>query len=107
MAMYVLLMTLTPAGRAEAAADPARVAAAEHRVNMPDVDLMGLYGVLGPYDFVGIVEAEDNERAARFSLALGVEAGVHVVTMPAIPIARLEGSGELPAMSVELDVPGA
>ena len=107
MAMYVLLMTLTPEGRAEAAGDPARVAAAEHKVNMANVDLMGLYGVLGPYDFVGIVEAEDNETVARFSLALGVEAGVYVVSMPAIPIARLAGSGELPSVSVELDVPGA
>lgn len=107
MALYVLLMTLTPEGRIEAAADPGRVSAAERKVDMPDVDLMGLYGVLGPYDFVGIVEAADNETMARFSLALGVEAGVHVVTMPAIPSARLEGPGELPSVSVELDLPGA
>ena len=107
MAMYVLLMTLTPEGRERAAGDPHRVAEAENRVHVAGVDLLGLYGVLGEYDFVGIVEADDNETVARFSLELGVEAGVHVQTMPAIPITRLEASEELPQISVELDVPGA
>lgn len=107
MAMYILLLTLTPDGRERAAGDLHTIAEAERRVNMPAVDLLGLYGVLGEYDFVGILEADDNEAAARFSLELGVEAGVHVETMPAIPITRLQASGEPPAVAVELDVPGA
>jgi hypothetical protein len=38
---------------------------------------------------------------------LGVAAGVHVETMPAIPITRLEASSGSPATAVELDLPGA
>lgn len=107
MATYVLLLTLTPDGRERAAGDPHSVAAAEDQVDVPGVELLGLYGVLGEYDFVGIVEADDNETVARFSLELGVAAGVHVETMPAIPISRLESSSEPPAVAVELDMPGA
>jgi uncharacterized protein with GYD domain len=51
---------------------------------------MGLYGVLGEYDFVTLIEAPDNEAAARFSLEFGVRVGVHVPTLPAIPIGRLD-----------------
>ena len=34
----------------------------------------------------------DNDDAARFSMELGVRAGVLVNTLPAIPIGRLEGA---------------
>ncbi len=36
------------------------------------------------------MEAESNERIARFSLELGVRADVHVTSMPAVPISVLE-----------------
>ena len=45
---------------------------------------------VGDIDFVGILEADDNATAARFTLELGVKAGVRTVTLPAIPIGRLE-----------------
>ena len=107
MATYVLLLTLTPDGRERAAGDPQSVADAEAQVSVPGVNMLGLYGVLGEYDFVAIVEADDNETVARFSLELGVAAGVHVETMPAIPITRLESSSRPPGVAVELDVPEA
>ena len=46
-------------------------------------------GVLGRFDFVSIVDAPDNEAAARFSLELGHRAGAHIETMPAVPIGVL------------------
>ena len=60
--------------------------------------MLGLYGVLGNYDFVAIIESSDNAGIARFSLSMGVAAGVHITTLPAIPIARFESldrDGEL------------
>jgi hypothetical protein len=51
---------------------------------------MGLYGVLGRYDFISMLEAEDNEAVARFSLEFGVRAGAHIETLPAVPISRFE-----------------
>ena len=90
MARYILLMTLTPEGRERMAADPERVLRAASEVRTADTHMLGLYGVLGNYDFVAIIESSDNAGIARFSLDLGVAAGVHITTLPAIPIARFE-----------------
>ena len=92
MPTYILLMTLTPEGRKMMMADSNSVFSAENKIDMPEVQMMGLYGVLGDYDFVSILEAPDNSAVARFSLELGVKAGVHIMSLPAIPISRLEGA---------------
>ena len=92
MPTYILLMTLTPEGREMMIEDSNSVFAAENKIDMPNVQMMGLYGVLGDYDFVSILEAPDNSSVARFSLELGVKAGVHIMSLPAIPISRLEGA---------------
>lgn len=91
MSTYVLLLTLTPEGQTMALADPKHLLRAEAEVKVPGVVALGIYAVLGAYDFVTIVEAESNELVARFSIELGVKAGVHIATLPAIPISRLEG----------------
>ncbi|MCH8940654.1 MAG: GYD domain-containing protein [Chloroflexi bacterium] len=90
MASYILLLTLAPEGREKMLRNPGSVHEAQDAIKVPGAYVLGQYGVLGDYDFVYIVEAPDNDAAARFSLELGVYAGVHVVTMPAIPLARLE-----------------
>ena len=90
MTRYILLMTLTPEGRERMVADPERVLRAESEVRTADTRMLGLYAVLGNYDFVAIVESSDNAGIARFSLGMGVAAGVHITTLPAIPIARFE-----------------
>ena len=92
MPTYILLMTLTPEGRQMMIEDSNSVLGAEDKINVPNVQMMGLYGVLGDYDFVSIIEAADNSAVARFSLELGVKAGVHIMSLPAIPISRLEGA---------------
>jgi len=46
------------------------------------------YAVQGPYDFISIVEALDNEAVARISIELGARGTVQIMTMPAIPIPR-------------------
>ncbi len=108
MPVYIMLMTLTPDGRAVAAADPQHLVRAEHEIGMAGIEVLGLYGVLGQYDFVGLVDAPDNERAAEFSLQLGMAAGVQIETLPAIPIGKLEGRGRLEATleASERDLPG-
>ncbi len=90
MSTYIQLLTLTPEGRAKTLEDPTSVLRAHDSIHMPGVQELGLYGVLGNYDFVNIVEADDNDVIARFSLELGVKAEAHVITLPAIPIGRLE-----------------
>ena len=72
--------------------DPEFVLRSQRQIRVPGVLVLRLYAVLGEYDFVNIVEAPDNDAVARFSLELGVTAGAHVTTMPAIPVSRLERS---------------
>ena len=103
MATYIQLMTLTPDGRANMLRDPDIVSRSQHSIRVPGVTVLGLYGVLGEFDFVNIVDAPDNDAVARFSLELGVAAGAHVTTLPAIPISRLERppEGERPDVGAE------
>ena len=91
MPTYILLLTLTAEGRESTLKDPERLLRAENDVAVPGVSCLGLYGVLGDYDCVTIVEAEDNEAAARFSLEFGVHACAHITTLPAV---RIGGLGE-------------
>ena len=111
MATYFLLLTMTPEGRAASLEDPERLLRIEGEIQAEGVETLGLYGVLGEYDFVSVVEASDNEAIANFSLELGVRAGAHITTMPAIPIGRFErheprgpGSG---STGIELELPEA
>lgn len=90
MATYVLLLTLNTEGRAQMLEDPDSLRQAENETVVDGVQCLGLYAVLGDYDFVSILEAPDNEAAARFSLELGVKAGAHITTLPAVPVGLLE-----------------
>ena len=94
MATYIQLLTFTPDGRAKALEDSESVLRAQEDIGDPDVRILGLYGVLGEFDLVAVVDAPDNEAVARFSIQLGVRAGVHITTLPAVPVARLEASRE-------------
>ena len=42
--------------------------------------------VLGPYDFVTILEAPDNETVSSISIEMGARGTVSMMTMPAIPL---------------------
>ena len=90
MAHYVQLMTLTPDGRERMAVDPHHMVDARSSITMEGVETLGLYAVLGQYDFVGLVQALDNDVAARYSLSLGARVGAHIVTLPAVPVIAFE-----------------
>lgn len=90
METYILLMTLTPEGRKQMLDSPESLRRAEESIEIAGVTCFAIYGVLGEYDFVTILEAPGNDQAAEFSLELGVRAGAHVTTLPAVPMARFE-----------------
>ena len=103
MPSYILTLTLTPEGRERLLADAESLHRITSEVETDDTMVLGMYAVLGEYDFVVIVRSPDNDGAARFSLELGVKAGAHIRTMPAIPIGRLAQSDDSPS-DVEADV---
>ena len=47
MPIYIQLLTLTPEGRSKSFEDPGSVLRAQQGIGIPDVQELGLYGVLG------------------------------------------------------------
>ncbi len=90
MAQYIMLLTLTPEGRQQILRDPDNLLRAESEINIPDVHTLGVYALLGDYDYACILSAPGNREAARFSLELGVKAGVLITTMPIIPLGSFD-----------------
>jgi len=99
MPIYVMLSSLTDDGMETLHEHPERIKEVNAEIKRLGVKVLHQWAVLGPYDFVNIVEAPDNETIARVSVELGARGTVKLMTMPAIPIddfiARLkEGRAE-------------
>lgn len=86
MPIYVLLSTLTSEGRKTIKKNPERIKEVNKELEAFGVKVLHQFAVLGPYDFVNIVEAPDNETIARVSVELGSRGTVKIITMPAIPV---------------------
>ncbi|MHB1134324.1 MAG: GYD domain-containing protein [Chloroflexota bacterium] len=86
MATYVLLSTLTDEGAETLGKNPERIRDVNKEVEGMGVRVLQQYAVLGPFDFVSIVEAPDNETVARMSIHLAQRGSVKIQTLAAIPI---------------------
>ncbi len=86
MATYIMLSTLTDDGRETIRDRPDRISEVNKEVEALGAVVVQQYAVLGPYDFVNVVEAPDNETMARLSVVLGARGTVQFLTMPAIPV---------------------
>lgn len=94
MAHYVMLSTLSDSGRKVLHARPGWIRKVNRELSRRGAKVLAQYAVLGPYDFVTILEAADNETVSSISIELGARGSVQMMTMPAIPldtfITRLE-----------------
>lgn len=86
MATYILLTSLTDEGRKTVKANPGRIKEVNKEVESLGAKVIAQYAVLGPYDFVNVVEAPDNETIAKVSVELGSRGTVQIMTLPALPI---------------------
>ena len=86
MSLYFLLGSLTHDGQRMLHGNPNLIVDRARELNISGAEILGQYAVLGRYDFVMIVEADDNDAVARVSLELGMRTGLHLETLPAIPI---------------------
>jgi len=87
-----MLSTLTDDGSETLKENPSRLKEVNKEIEGMGVKIMSQYATLGPYDFVNIIEAPDNETVARLSVELGGRGSVKLLTMPAIPIDRFIAS---------------
>ncbi|MEM3726098.1 MAG: GYD domain-containing protein [Candidatus Bathyarchaeia archaeon] len=86
MPYYILLSTLTDEGRKTVKEKPERIKEVNKELEAFGVKVLSQYAVLGPYDFVNVVEAPNNETVAKVSLELGSRGTVRILTMAAIPV---------------------
>jgi uncharacterized protein with GYD domain len=89
MARYILLSKLTPSGRRTLKERPHRIKEVNKELEAFGVKVLEQYAVLGPYDFVNIIEAPDNDTVFRISVELGSRGTIEIMSMPAITIDEL------------------
>jgi uncharacterized protein with GYD domain len=77
MPKYLMLSTLSEQGLQTLRANPERVREVNKDVEEMGAQVVHQWFVLGPYDFVNIVEAPDAATIARVSVALGARGSVH------------------------------
>jgi uncharacterized protein with GYD domain len=86
MPHYILLSSLTDDGWKTVKEKPERIKEVNKELQAFGVKIISQYAVLGPYDFVNIVEAPNNETIARVSIELGSRGPIKIVSMAVIPI---------------------
>ena len=86
MATYVMLTTLTDEGRKTIKERPERIREVNREVEAMGVKIVAQYVLLGPYDFVNILEAPDNETVSRVAVELGSRGTVQTLTLAAIGV---------------------
>jgi uncharacterized protein with GYD domain len=86
MATYIMLSRLTDKGAETVKMNPGRIKTVDKEIEALGIKVIAQYAVLGPYDFVNIIEAPDNMAVARVAAELAARGTIRVQTMPAIPI---------------------
>jgi uncharacterized protein with GYD domain len=86
MATYILLSKLTPDGRRTIKERPGRIKEVDKEMERMGARVVQQYATLGPYDFVNIVEAPNNETISRVSVDLCARGTVEIMTLAGIPV---------------------
>ena len=86
MAKFVMLTTLTDEGRKTITENPARIKEVNKEVEAMGAKILAQYAVLGPYDFLNILEAPSNEAISRVAVNLGARGTLQTMTMAAMDV---------------------
>ncbi len=86
MAIYVMLTSLTDEGRKTVRESPERIKEVNQEVEAMGAKVLAQYALLGPYDFVNILEAPDNKAVAKIALELSSRGTLHTMTMAAMTL---------------------
>ena len=86
MAIYVMLTKLTGEGRRTIKEKPERIKEVNKEVEAMGAKILSQYSLLGPYDFVNIIDAPDNTTVSRVAVELGARGTLETLTMPALDL---------------------
>ena len=88
MPTYVLLSNLTDEGAKALKTNPKRLQEVNKEIEKFGAKVTAQYAVLGPYDFVSIVDCPDNETIARVAVELASRGSIRLLTLAATPVAN-------------------
>ncbi len=86
MGVYILLSKLTAEGRKTIKERPSRMKEVRAEYESAGVKVLEQYATLGPYDFVSVIEAPDNETVGQVSVELCSRGTIEIMTLAAIPV---------------------
>ncbi len=86
MSTYILLSSVSGEGAETLKHNPDRIKEVNQELEAMGVKVLAQYAVLGPYDFVNIVDGPDTATMLRVSVEMGSRGSVKILSMPAIPI---------------------
>lgn len=92
MATFIMLSTLTDEGAKTIKSNPERIREVNAEIGKLGATVTSQFAVLGPYDFVSIVEARDAATIARVSAELASRGSIKLTTLTALPIEQFIGS---------------
>jgi uncharacterized protein with GYD domain len=84
-----MLTTLTDEGRKTLKENPERLKEVNKEVEKMGAKILSQYALLGPYDFVNILEVPDRETVYRISVELGARGTLRIETMAALSVDEL------------------
>ncbi|MFC2022927.1 GYD domain-containing protein [Chloroflexota bacterium] len=86
MSIYIMLTNLTDEGRRTIREDPERIKKVNREVEAMGIKILAQYALLGPYDFLNILEATSDKAISKVSVELGARGTLQPMTMAAIDI---------------------
>ena len=89
MPHYLMLTTLTDEGRRSLKDDPERLHEVNKEIEFMGIKIIAQYALLGQYDFVNIVEALNDEDAARLAINLSARGTMQTLTLTAMKVGDL------------------
>jgi uncharacterized protein with GYD domain len=89
MAHYLQLVNLTDHGRKSFEENPEWIKEVNKDIELMGAKIVCQYALLGQYDMVNIIEAPNDEVAAKIAIKLSAAGAIQPMTLAAIPVENL------------------
>jgi uncharacterized protein with GYD domain len=86
MSIYIALSNLTDEGRKTLKARPERIKEVNKEIEGMGIKVLEQYATLGPYDFISLLDAPNNEAVMKMSVELGSRGTVQLITLPSLTV---------------------
>ncbi|MCM8784823.1 MAG: GYD domain-containing protein [Candidatus Omnitrophica bacterium] len=86
MKKFIMLSILTEKGAKTIKQKPERIREVNKEVEKMGGKILVQYAILGPFDFLTIIEVDDEKVAAKISLEFAQRGTVKITTYPALDI---------------------